>query len=67
MNTVRAESKLDPMEVSIQQAAMTLGILPSVLIRRIEKGELTGRKQGRIWYVELPEKERASAHQFSIG
>ncbi len=44
------------MEIHIQEAAMDLGILPSVLIRRIEEGELTGRKQGRIWYVELPEK-----------
>ena len=49
------------MEITIQKAAMDLGILPSVLIRRIEEGELTGRKQGRIWYVELPEKERELA------
>ena len=49
------------MEITIQKAAMDLGILPSVLIRRIEEGELTGRKQGRIWYVDLPEKERELA------
>jgi len=45
------------MEVPIQQAARTLGILPSILWRQIENGELKGRKKGRIWYVEHPEKE----------
>jgi len=45
------------MEVTIQQAARTQGILPSVLMRQIESGEMKGRKKGRIWYVELPEKE----------
>ncbi len=45
------------MEVPIQQAAMTLGILPSILRRQIEDGELKGRKKGAIWYVELPDKE----------
>ena len=45
------------MEVKVQKAARTLGILPSVLIRRIDEGELEGRKKGRIWYVEFPEKE----------
>ncbi len=49
------------MEVRIQKAAMDLGILPSVLIQHIKEGELTGRKQGRIWYVELPEKKRELA------
>ena len=45
------------MEVPIQQAAMTLGIPPSILRGQIEDGELKGRKKGGIWYVELPEKE----------
>ena len=49
------------MEVPIQQAARTLGILPSILWRQIENGELKGRKKGRIWYVEHPEKERELA------
>jgi len=49
------------MEVPIQKAAMELGILPSVLIRRIKQGELKGRKQGGIWYLELPEKEEELA------
>ncbi len=49
------------MEVRIQKAAMDLGVLPSVLIQHIKEGELTGRKQGRIWYVELPEKKRELA------
>ena len=46
-----------PVEVPIQQAARTLGILPSILRRQIEDGELKGRKKGGTWYVELPEKE----------
>ena len=45
------------MEVPIQQAARTLGVLPSVLIRHIEGGELKGRKKRAIWYVDLPDKE----------
>ncbi len=45
------------MEVKVQKAARTLGILPSVLMRQIENGELKGRKKGRIWYIEPPEKE----------
>ena len=45
------------MEVPIQQAARTLGVLPSVLIRHIEGGELQGRKKRAIWYVELPDEE----------
>jgi len=49
------------MEVPIQQAARTLGILPSILWRQIENGELKGRKKGRIWYVEHPEKEEQLA------
>ena len=38
------------MEIPIQQAALTLGILPSVLIQRIEDGELKRRKKRAIWY-----------------
>ena len=42
-------------------AARTLGVLPSVLIRLIEGGELKGRKKRAIWYVELPDKEEELA------
>ena len=45
------------MEVPIQQAAMTLGILPSILMRQIKDGEVKARRKGRTWDVELPEKE----------
>ncbi len=40
---------------------MDLGILPSVLIRRIKEGEQNGRKHGGVWYVDLPEKEEELA------
>ncbi len=49
------------MEIPIQRAAMDLGILPSVLIRRIEEGEQKGRKHGGVWYVDLPENEEELA------
>ena len=41
----------------LQKAAMVLGIPPSALRQRIKEGELQARQEGKVWYVELPDKE----------
>lgn len=47
------------MQVTIQEAANTLGIAESTVRRRIRNGELEGQQmptpQGYTWLVELPE------------
>ena len=35
---------------------MDLKIMPSTLRRMLEEGGMNGRKEGGVWYVELPEK-----------
>ena len=47
------------MQVTIQEAANTLGIAESTVRRRIRNGELEGQQmptpQGYAWLVDLPE------------
>ena len=51
------EGTKEYMEVHLQKAAMVLGIPPSALRQRIKEGELQARQEGKVWYVELPDKE----------
>lgn len=48
------------MEVTIQKAAVILGISPSTIRRRISEGALQGHQRptpgGLAWFVELPEE-----------
>jgi hypothetical protein len=48
------------MQLSINDAAIALGISPNTVRRRLTKGLLTGTKPGNQWLIDVPDSTAAA-------
>ncbi len=48
--------------VSVNEAAIALGITPDAVRARLRRGSLAGEKQGTVWTVHLDDARRVTRH-----